>query len=304
MAVKFINRNPLDDPQRETVSRSILKSKKPTWCAGCGDHGVLGVYFKTLQELDLPHENIVTMAGIGCSSRFPYFCNTHGGHFIHGRAAPFSAGLSLARPDLHIFLFGGDGDGFSIGGNHLDHTARKNFNLTYVIMDNFVYGMTKNQTSPTSPIGQKSKTDPTGSLDQPIAPMKRLVASGATFVARTSTSNPKHMGEIFKRAAEHKGFSVVECMSECVHFNRGSFDDLNPRKGGQFNLVPEDHDVSDQKAAYALACDEWPGYFGVFYEVDSATKEDKELAMIANAQEMIGDKTDTDLINATFDALI
>ena len=156
------------------------------------------------------------MPVIGCSSRFPYFVNAYGVHFLHGRAAPFATGVSLMRPDLHIFVFGGDGDAFSIGGNHLDHVARKNVKMTYVIMDNFVYGLTKKQTSPTSPLGFKSKTDPTGAFDQPINPMKKLVANGATFVARTHSHLPNHVMEMMEKAMQHDGFSVIE-VPERVH---------------------------------------------------------------------------------------
>ena len=152
------------------LTKKILTADHPTWCPGCGDFAVLAAYYRVLERLQYPHQNIVTLAGIGCSSRFPYFVNTHGVHYIHGRSLPFAAAVSLGRDDLHVFVFGGDGDGFSIGGNHLVHTGRKNVRLTYVIMDNFVYGLTKKQTSPTSPIGFKSKTDPTGSLDQPHQP--------------------------------------------------------------------------------------------------------------------------------------
>ena len=181
-----------------------------------------------LENLQIPHEKICTIAGIGCSSRFPYFVNSHGLHFIHGRALPLATGISLSRPDLHVFAFGGDGDGYSIGGNHLEHAARKNVNLTYVIMDNFVYGLTKKQTSPTSPIGFKSKTDPEGAIDRPINPMKKLVSSGATFVARTHATQVQHMMEMFERAIAHPGFSVVEVLSECVVFYKGAFDTAPP----------------------------------------------------------------------------
>jgi pyruvate/2-oxoacid:ferredoxin oxidoreductase beta subunit len=139
-------------------------------------------------------------------------------HFIHGRAVPLASGVSLARPDLHVFLFGGDGDGFSIGGNHLDHGARKNIRMTYVIMDNFVYGLTKKQTSPTSPVGYKSKTDPTGAVDQPVNPIKKLLAAGATFIARTHATQINHMIQMIERAMDHDGFSVIECLSECRVF--------------------------------------------------------------------------------------
>src|SRR3954465_5407062 len=209
---------------REKLTKKAITADHPTWCPGCGDFAVLASYYKVLEKRQLDHEKIVTLAGIGFSSRFPYFVNGHGAHFIHGRAVPLASGISLARPDLQVFLFGGDGDGFSIGGNHLNHGARKNINLVYFIMDNFVYGLTKKQTSPTSPIGFKSKTDPWGALDQPINPMRTLLNSGATFVARSHATQVNHMVEMMHRAAQHDGFSVVEILSECVEFFEGAFD--------------------------------------------------------------------------------
>ena len=227
------------EPPREKLTKRAITADHPTWCPGCGDFAVLASYYKVLEKRQIEHEKIVTLAGIGCSSRFPYFVNGHGAHFIHGRAVPLASGISLARPDLHVFLFGGDGDGFSIGGNHLEHGARKNINMTYVIMDNFVYGLTKKQTSPTSPIGFKSKTDPQGAIDQPVNAMKKLVASGATFVARTHASQVNHMIQMIERAMDHPGFSVIECLSECVEFFPGAFDNANPRKGGAFEVIDE-----------------------------------------------------------------
>jgi 2-oxoglutarate ferredoxin oxidoreductase subunit beta len=262
----------------------------------------------------LPHENIVTLAGIGCSSRFPYFVNSHGAHFIHGRAVPLASAISLARPDLHVFLFGGDGDGFSIGGNHLDHGARKNIRLTYVIMDNFVYGLTKKQTSPTSPIGYRSKTDPTGAIDHPVNPIKKLIAAGATFVARTHAAQVNHMIQMIERAMDHDGFSVIECLSECIEFYPGAFDAGNPRKGGEFKLIeekkwddsPEDetrHDVTDEIAAYRLADAPFPGYFGVFYEIDRPTKNALEQKWIEASRAKTGNATDLEILQKTFDRM-
>jgi 2-oxoglutarate ferredoxin oxidoreductase subunit beta len=210
---------------------------------------VLALYFKLIEKRKLWHEKITTVAGIGCSSRFPYFVQAHGAHYIHGRALPFASGISLSRPDLHVFVFGGDGDAFSIGGNHLNHTARKNIKMTYVIMDNWVYGLTKKQTSPTSPLGFKSKTDIWGAVDHPINPMKQLVSAGATFIARTTHTNPNHVLQMMEAAMDHDGFSVIECLSECVEFYEGAFDASNPRKGGVFNPVPAEHDVTDLRHA-------------------------------------------------------
>src|SRR5215204_6068644 len=172
--------------ERKGLTKKEIAADHPTWCPGCGDFSVLALYYKLIEKRKIWHEKICTIAGIGCSSRFPYFVQAHGAHFIHGRALPFASGVSLSRPDLHVFVFGGDGDAFSIGGNHFNHTARKNVKLTYVVMDNFVYGLTKKQTSPTSPIGFKSKTDLWGATDRPINPMKQAIAAGATFVARST----------------------------------------------------------------------------------------------------------------------
>ncbi len=309
-----MNPHAVDIKKPEPLTKKALVSDHPTWCPGCGDFAVLATFYKVLEKLQIPQHQIVTIAGIGCSSRFPYFVNSHGVHFIHGRAIPLATGVSLSRPDLHVFVFGGDGDGYSIGGNHLDHAARKNINLTYVLMDNFVYGLTKKQTSPTSPIGFKSKTDPAGAIDRPINPMKKLIANGATFIGRTHAAQIKHMMEIFERAILHKGFSVVECLSECVEFHPGAFDSSNPRKGGEFKLIeekqwddsPEDgyrHDVTDELAAYRLADEPWPGRFGVFYQTDAPTKNDLEAAWVNQVRSKSQGATDRDLLQATFDRL-
>jgi 2-oxoglutarate ferredoxin oxidoreductase subunit beta len=215
-----------------------IAADHPTWCPGCGDFSVLALYFKMIEKRKLWHEKFTTIAGIGCSSRFPYFVQAYGAHFIHGRALPFASGISLTRPDLHVFAFGGDGDAFSIGGNHLTHTARKNIKLTCVVMDNWVYGLTKKQTSPTSPLGFKSKTDIRGAVDQPINPMKQLIAAGASFVARATHTNPNHLLQMMEAAMDHDGFSVIECLSECVEFYEGAFDASNPRKGGVSTSFP------------------------------------------------------------------
>ena len=299
-------------PAGAPLTKKALTADHPTWCPGCGDFAVLASFYRVLEKLNYPQEKIVTFAGIGCSSRFPYFVNTHGGHFIHGRALPFAAGISLGRDDLHVFVFGGDGDGFSIGGNHLVHTARKNVRLTYVIMDNSVYGLTKKQTSPTSPIGFKTKTDPTGAIDQPINPMRALLNSGATFVARSHATQVNHMIDMMLRASKHDGFGVVEILSECVEFYEGAFDAANPRKGGAWTLIeekkhdgtPEDekrHDVTDELAAMKLALQPWPGAFGVFYENKSRkTKNALEADLVAKAKERTKNANDLAVLQSTF----
>lgn len=290
--------------ERTPVTKKDLTADRPTWCSGCGDFSVLNLYYRILQKKQVDHEKIATVAGIGCSSRFPYFVQAHGAHFIHGRALPFASGVSLSRSDLHLFVFGGDGDAFSIGGNHLNHAARKNIRMTYVIMDNFVYGLTKKQTSPTSPIGFKSKTDVWGSKDRPINPMKQLVSAGATFVARATHSQPKHLQAMMEAAMEHDGFSVVECLSECTEFFPGAFDASIPRKGGEFNEAPADHDVTDEAAAYRLADEPFPGYFGIFYKnTEEPTKNEHEDGIIQQMRAPFAETPDWKILQKTFDRL-
>ena len=295
--------SPATNEERKGLTKKELAADHPTWCPGCGDFSVLALYFKLIEKRKLWHEKITTVAGIGCSSRFPYFVQAHGAHYIHGRALPFASGISLSRPDLHVFVFGGDGDAFSIGGNHFNHTARKNIKLTYCVMDNWVYGLTKKQTSPTSPIGFKSKTDVTGALDQPINPMKQAISAGATFVARTTHTNPNHVLQMMEAAMDHNGFSFIECLSECVEFYEGAFDASNPRKGGVFAEVPKEHDVTDEIAAYKLAGEAFPGKFGIFYKVDRATKNANEQKIIAAAREKTKGMKDWEILQKNFDRM-
>ena len=291
------------DGERKGLTKKEIAADHPTWCPGCGDFSVLALYFKLIEKRKLHHEKITTVAGIGCSSRFPYFVQAHGAHFIHGRALAFASGISLSRPDLHPFVFGGDGDAFSIGGNHFNHTARRNINLTYVVMDNWVYGLTKKQTSPTSPLGFKSKTDLWGAVDYPINPLKQALAAGATFVARTTHTNPNHVLQMMEAAIDHNGFSFIECLSECVEFYEGAFDASNPRKGGVFNLVPKEHDVTDELAAYKLASTPFPGYFGVFYKSDKPTKNEKEAEVIQSYREKVKGKADWEILQQSFNRM-
>jgi 2-oxoglutarate ferredoxin oxidoreductase subunit beta len=289
--------------ERKPLSKKELAADHPTWCPGCGDFSVLALYFKLIEKRRLWHEKVVSISGIGCSSRFPYFVQAHGAHFIHGRALPFATGVSLTRPDLHVFVFSGDGDAFSIGGNHFTHTARKNLKMTLVVMDNEVYGLTKKQTSPTSPIGYKSKTDLWGAVDQPINPLKQAIAAGATFVARTTSTNPNHVLQMMEAAMDHDGFSFIECLSECVEFFPGAFDAANPRKGGAFNLVPADHDVTDELAAYKLAGTPSPGLFGILYRVQRPTKNALEAKINADSQAKVKDLAPWQILAKSFERM-
>jgi len=294
---------PAPGTERKGLTKKELAADHPTWCPGCGDFSVLALYFKLIEKRKLAQEEFVSVAGIGCSSRFPYFVQAHGVHYIHGRALPFASGVSLSRPDLHVFVFGGDGDAYSIGGNHFNHTARKNLNLTYVVMDNWVYGLTKKQTSPTSPLGFKSKTDQWGAVDYPINPMKQAIAAGASFVARTTSTNPNHVLAMMEAAMDHDGFSFIECLSECVEFYEGAFDAANPRKGGMFKEVPKDHDLSDEVAAYQLAGTDFPGYFGIFYKSNKPTKNAKEADINKAAMEKVKGLKPWQILQKNFDRL-
>jgi 2-oxoglutarate ferredoxin oxidoreductase subunit beta len=294
---------PLLESDRKGLTKKDIAADHPTWCPGCGDFSVLALYFKLIEKRKIWHEKITTVAGIGCSSRFPYFVQAHGAHYIHGRALPFASGISLSRPDLHVFVFGGDGDAFSIGGNHFNHTARKNIKMTYVVMDNWVYGLTKKQTSPTSPLGFKSKTDIWGAVDYPINPMKQAIAAGATFVARTTHTNPNHVLQMMEAAMDHDGFGFIECLSECVEFFEGAFDASNPRKGGVFKPVPAEHDVTDELAAYKLADEPFPGSFGIFYKVNKPTKNSKETEINKTMMEKVQGLKDWQILQKSFDRM-
>jgi 2-oxoglutarate ferredoxin oxidoreductase subunit beta len=194
------------------------------WCPGCGDYSILAQMKKALATVPIPREKMVFVSGIGCSSRFPYYMNTYGFHTIHGRAPTFATGLRLARPDLQVWLVTGDGDGLSIGGNHLMHAIRRNVDLKILMFNNEIYGLTKGQYSPTSRLGTKTKSSPQGSIDTPIRPLSFAIASQATFVARTIDMDVHHLTAILQRAAAHKGSAFVEIYQNCKIFNDGVFE--------------------------------------------------------------------------------
>lgn len=191
----------------------------PVWCPGCGDYAVLNSAYKAISQLGLDPEMTVFVSGIGCSSRLPYFVDTYAMHTLHGRALPVAAGVKLANPDLEVIVVGGDGDGLSIGGGHFPHVARKNTDITYIMMDNSVYGLTKCQVSPTSQEGMKTKTTPYGSFDNPINPIAFALTYGATFVAQAFAGKPKDCAELIQQAIDHEGFSFVNILSPCPTFN-------------------------------------------------------------------------------------
>ena len=203
-------------PQAPKYTKKDFESDQDVrWCPGCGDYAILSAVQKMMPDLGIARENIVFISGIGCSSRFPYYMNTYGFHTIHGRAPAIATGLRLARPDLKVFVVTGDGDGLSIGGNHMLHVLRRNVNLTILLFNNRVYGLTKGQYSPTSELGKVTKSTPLGSADRPVNPCAFALGVGATFVARAVDRNIPHLEDTLKKAAAHKGAAFVEILQNC-----------------------------------------------------------------------------------------
>ncbi len=205
------------------TAKDFSSDQDVRWCPGCGDYSILAQVQRIMPELNVPREKVAVISGIGCSSRFPYYMNTYGFHSIHGRATAIASGLKIARPDLSVWVATGDGDGLSIGGNHMIHVLRRNVDINILMFNNQIYGLTKGQYSPTSEMGKITKTSPVGSVDMPFNPAALALGSGGTFVARSLDRDPKHMQTIIKRAAEHKGTSFVEIYQNCNVFNDGAF---------------------------------------------------------------------------------
>ncbi|MDM8519384.1 2-oxoacid:ferredoxin oxidoreductase subunit beta [Anaerolineales bacterium HSG6] len=222
-------------------AKDFVSNQTVRWCPGCGDYAILKQLQRVLPELGIAKEKIVFISGIGCSSRFPYYMNTYGMHTIHGRAPTLATGLKVTHPDLNVWVITGDGDGLSIGGNHLLHAIRRNVNINILLFNNRIYGLTKGQFSPTSPQGMQTKSSPIGAVSQPLKPLGVAIAAEATFVARTVASNVKHMGQVFKRAAAHQGVSFVEIYQNCVIFNDGAFSHATDRKTKSDNLLELEH---------------------------------------------------------------
>ena len=215
---------------QQLKAKDFKSNQEVRWCPGCGDYSIISSVQSVLAELGRDKDNVVMVSGIGCSSRFPYYMDTYGFHSIHGRANAIATGVKVANPDLETWVITGDGDGLSIGGNHMIHSLRRNVNLKIILFNNEIYGLTKGQYSPTTPQGQKTKTSPFGSVDAPFNPLQLALGAGATFVARTLDVRPKHMKAVLKAAAEHKGAAFVEVWQNCVIFNDGAFKEWSERK--------------------------------------------------------------------------
>jgi 2-oxoglutarate ferredoxin oxidoreductase subunit beta len=310
------------------LSKKDLESDQDVrWCPGCGDYAILATVQRTLAQLGIKRENTVFVSGIGCSSRFPYYMNTYGFHTIHGRAPAIASGLKITRPDLDVWVITGDGDGLSIGGNHMIHALRRNMDLKILLFNNQIYGLTKGQYSPTSALGTRAPSTPSGSVDHPLNPIALALGAGATFIARAADTDAKLMGKILEEAYKHKGAVFIELLQNCPVFNDGVWegvkDDPANRQiqlvdgkplvfaGGtkgiklSSDLTPEIVDVVDgntegllvhkergsQLYANALAQLVQPNFpmpMGVLYRHDKPTYEQLAIAQVQEAIEKQG----------------
>jgi 2-oxoglutarate ferredoxin oxidoreductase subunit beta len=249
---------------------------KPVWCPGCGDFGVLNSLYRAMAELRLePHESVV-ISGIGCSSRLPGYVEAYGFNSLHGRALPIATGVKLANPGLNVIVVGGDGDGLAIGGNHFLHTARRNADLTYIIMDNEIYGLTKGQAAPTTPLGDKTKSTTYGNPESATDPCALAISFGATWVARGFSGDIKGSAELMKSAMQHRGFAFLNIISPCVTW-RG--EDQHKEIRARVRALPSDHDRTNKTAALAFTNEDQIVTTGILYDVDRPTLVD-EMSMI------------------------
>jgi 2-oxoglutarate ferredoxin oxidoreductase subunit beta len=305
------------------TAKDFKSDQMVRWCPGCGDFAILATVQKVMPTLGIPRENFVFVSGIGCSSRFPYYMNTYGFHSIHGRAPTVATGVKCANPDMQVWVVTGDGDGLSIGGNHLIHALRRNVDLKILLFNNRIYGLTKGQYSPTSEIGKKTKSSPMGTIDAPLNPIAIALASEASFVARAVDTDLPFLTDVLTRAAHHKGSVFIEIFQNCIVFNDGAFDAVTAKdvrdekaiklahgqpmifgknrdkglrqKGFDVEVVtfdpaapPQDLLIHDEKApaqlAYALAHMGEPVVQGVFRSVERPTLDELMTGQIAHAK--------------------
>ena len=282
-------------PALPTIGKS---DTKPTWCPGCGDYGVVAAVEMAVKRLQIPSHDVVIVSGIGCSSNLPHFLSSYGFHGIHGRAIPVAEGIRWGNHRLTVIATGGDGDGFGIGAGHFVHAMRRNVDLTYVTMDNQIYGLTTGQASPTSMMGQRTKSTPEGVIERPINPVALALASGATYVARGFSGDVKHLAELIAGGIQHRGFSLVDVFSPCVTYNKiNTFDFFRQRI---YKLETSGHDPTSLPRAFERAI-EWGDKIpiGLFYRTEQPTYEDLEEVLSAGplAQQPAGLGGREDVLN-------
>jgi 2-oxoglutarate/2-oxoacid ferredoxin oxidoreductase subunit beta len=264
-----------------TLTPKDYKSEvKPTWCPGCGDFGVLNAIYNSMASLKLPADETVVVSGIGCSSRLPHFVETFGFHSLHGRALPVAQGMKMARPDLTIIAVGGDGDLFSIGAGHLIHAALRNIDITVVVMDNETYGLTKGQTSPTSPAGHTTKSTPYGLLASQFNPIATVLSLNVSFVARGFSSKPKELAALIEQGIKHHGFSFIHVLSPCPTF----YNTMDVWKGA-VTPISADHDTRNHSKAIELAMETEKPYVGLFYQEERQTMDQAAHHLVQQSKE-------------------
>lgn len=259
---------------------------KPSWCPGCGNHAVLMALKKAMAALNYQTYDTAIVSGIGCSSRFPFFMSTYGFHSIHGRALPVAIGLKQAKPEINVIAVGGDGDGLSIGGNHFIHAGRKNPNITYIMMDNEIYALTKGQCSPTSRIGTITKCNPYAWTADRINPVLMALSFNASYVARGYAGDIKQLEKLIQGGLEHKGFAFIHIISPCVQYNKvSSFEKIKEI----VRNLPENHDLTDRVNAMKYAFSPEGLYTGIFYKVERPTYEERYKEVIAKAKQTVSE---------------
>jgi len=265
--------------QGAPTAKDFRSDTRPDWCPQCGDYGVLRALENAYAKLGRGNHDYLTVSGIGCSSNLPGYVETYGMHTLHGRALAVATGAKLANHDMTVVVTGGDGDGYGIGGNHFVHTMRKNIDLLYVVMNNQIYGLTVGQASPTSMLNMKTKSTPFGNVEAPLNPIAMAIVTGATYVARGFSGNPRQLAELMYNGIQHKGFALVDVFSPCVTFNKdNTFDFFKPRV-----KELENHNPSDKSAALEQAVkwgDEIP--IGLFYQDTSRPALDQMEPVLAN----------------------
>ena len=267
---------------RESGRLSYRSKALPTWCPGCGYFSIVEGVTAALNRLAINQKDVVVVSGIGCASRFPFFLDAYGFHTLHGRTLPVATGVKVANDALTVIAVGGDGDAFAIGGAHIPHAARRNVDMTYLVFDNGIYGLTKGQTSPTSVVGFKTTTSPYENQDRPLNPLMMLLSYDASWVGQAYAGEPHHLSEMIVQAIAHRGFSYLHILSPCVTFDKTTktYSNLNM----QVRPLPEDHDSSDVMAAMAEAArTECPG-LGVLFREKRPTLSDALDTVIANAR--------------------
>jgi 2-oxoglutarate ferredoxin oxidoreductase subunit beta len=254
---------------------------KPVWCPGCGDFGVLNSLYRALADLKCEPHDTVIVSGIGCSSRLPGYVETFGFNTLHGRAIPIATGVKLTAPALKVIVVGGDGDGLAIGGNHFLHAARRNADISFIMMDNEIYGLTKGQAAPTTPVGDKTKSTIYGNPEAAVDPCALAISFGASWVGRSFSGDVKGSTELMKRAIDHRGFAFLNMISPCVTW-RG--DDQHKQIRARLRPLPADHDASSRETAMRLTNEGGPITVGVLYENKQPTLVDEMLEIRWKAQ--------------------